>query len=346
MIERFSLPLADPLATADGTIERREGFLVEYDHRGETGLGEATPLPGWTESLDACERALSRALDADGGHSAALLTFDAGETPAARHGFATALLDADARADGIPLCEWFEGPAHSSVPVNATVGDADSEATGERARAAVDAGFDCLKLKVGARPVDADCDRLAAVREAVGDDVTLRADANGAWDPETAERAFERFADYGVAYVEQPLPAENLAGHADLPGPVGVALDEALVAHSMQDVLDASVADYLILKPMVLGGPGNAHTLAVRARDEGVEPVVTTTVDAVVARTAAVHVAAAIPDVVPCGLATGGMLAADLGPDPAPVEDGRIRVPQDAGLGIDRSEIDHGQGNP
>jgi len=59
-----------------------------------------------------------------------------------------------------------------------------------------------------------------------------------------------------------------------------------------------------------------------------VDPVVTTTVDGVVARTAAVHVAAAIPDVAPCGLATAELLAEDLGPDPAPVDDGRISVPQ------------------
>jgi L-alanine-DL-glutamate epimerase-like enolase superfamily enzyme len=62
-------------------------------------------------------------------------------------------------------------------------------------------------------------------------------------------------------------------------------------------------------------------------------------VDAVVARTAAVHVVAALPDVAPCGLATAGLLGEDLGPDPAPVTDGRITVPQDPGIGIDPAEV-------
>jgi o-succinylbenzoate synthase len=346
MIEPFSLPLSSPLATAAGDIERRDGFLVGYDHRGVTGLGEATPLPGWTESLEACEQSLEDALAAgvDGAHSQALLTMDAAEVPAARHGFATALLDADARADGIALYRWFDDERHcESVPVNATVGDGELGATVAAAERAVDAGFDCLKCKVGARDLQADVDRLRAVREAVGEPVTIRADANGAWDREMARRAFDEFASLGVAYVEQPLPADDLDGLASLreqDSPVGVAVDESLVEHRVADVLDADAADVLILKPMVLGGPGNAHTVAIRARDLGVEPVVTTTVDAVVARTAAVHVAAAIPDVSHCGLATADLLADDLGSDPAPVEDGRIAVPQADGLGVTREDLE------
>lgn len=338
-VDPFTLPLESPLGTAAGDITERSGYLVRYDHRGETGIGEATPLPGWTESLDACERGLDRALDAgaDGAHSTGLLELDADETPAARHGFATALLDADARADDRPLYRWFDDSRTvESVPVNATVGDADPETTAGHASEAVEEGVDCLKLKVGARPVDEDVERVRAVRDAVGDRVTLRLDANGGWSRTEAERALERVEPLGVAYVEQPLPTEDLDGLADLRGNgVDVAIDEGLVEHSMAEVFDAEAADVVVLKPMVLGGPGNAQTLALRARDEGMEPVVTTTVDAVVARTAAVHVAASIPDVAPCGLATGDMLAEDLTSDPAPVSDGSIAVPQDPGLGVD-----------
>ena len=338
-LEPFSLPLEAPLSTAAGAIEERAGYLVRYDHRGETGVGEATPLPGWTESLDDCERALERALEAGTGgqHSNGLLELDADEAPAARHGFATALLDADARADGVPLYRWFDDArAVHRVPVNATLGDADLTSTVQRAEAAVERGFDCLKCKVGARTVDEDVSRVEAVREAVGEGVTLRLDANGGWTRAEAERVIERVAEYDVRYVEQPVPAADLEGLADLRGSeVDVAIDEGLCDHSMADVFEADAADVVILKPMVLGGPGNAHTLAMRARDRGIEPVVTTTVDAVVARTAAVHVAAAIPDVSACGLATADRLAEDLAPDPAPVSDGSIAVPQAPGLGVE-----------
>ena len=57
-VEAFTLPLARPMQTARGAIEERAGFLVRVDYADVTGLGEATPLPGWTESLDACREAL------------------------------------------------------------------------------------------------------------------------------------------------------------------------------------------------------------------------------------------------------------------------------------------------
>jgi o-succinylbenzoate synthase len=344
--ERFSLPLSEPLGTARGTIEERAGYVVRYDHRGYTGVGEATPLPGWTETLAECEAGLGAAADAEpgGGHTGALLALDAHEVPAARHGFATALLDADARADGVPLYQWFdEGRDCRSVPVNATVGDAGPAETAQAVAEAVDAGFDCCKVKVGARPLSVDIDRLRAVRERVGDGVTLRADANGAWDRETAAEALDAFADAGVEYVEQPLPADDLAGHADLRGgPVGIALDESLIEHRVDTVINADAADVLILKPMVIGGPGNAHTLALRARERGIEPVITTTIDGVVARLAALHVAAAVPGIAPCGLATGDRLGGDLAPDPTTLADGRLSVPQGDGLGIDPAEVTGG----
>ena len=366
-LRSFSLGLASPLGTARGPIDRREGFLVAVDPDSDggsvpaPGLGEATPLPGWTESLSACEAALRAATvgndDGDGAvddgdrrlPTDALDRLDPAETPAARHGIALALAGAAARDAGRSLAghlartEGLPAPAET-VPVNATVGDDGPEATVDAAEAAVAAGFDCLKVKVGARDLDADIERLRAVRRAVGEDVVLRADANGAWDRETARAAVARLAPLDLAYLEQPLPADDLEGaaalrsatvDADRDPRVPIALDESLSARGVDAVLDAGAADAVVLKPMALGGPDRALAAARRAREAGVEPVVTTTVDAVVARTAAVHVAAAIPDVAACGLATGSLLETDLAPDPCPVSGGRAPVPSGPGLAGD-----------
>jgi L-alanine-DL-glutamate epimerase-like enolase superfamily enzyme len=222
-----------------------------------------------------------------------------------------------------------------SVPVNATLGDADPETTARRAERAAAEGFDCLKLKVGVRSVEADCERVRAVREAVGPSVELRADANGAWSREEAAAALEAYAEFGVSYVEQPLAPDDLAGHRELRGgSVGIAVDESLRDHGVDAVVDAEAADVVVLKPMAVGGVDRARRAALDARGAGIEPVVSTTVDAVVARTGAVHLAASLPDVLPCGLATGSMLASDLSPDPAPVVDGAVEVPQSTGLGL------------
>jgi len=338
--EPFSLPLVDPLGTANGDITDREGFLVTVDVAGQRGVGEATPLPGWTESLAACERALDRAAAFPDPRRALSArgeaTFEG--APAARHGVALALADAAARRDRLALSRWLGATDHvESVPVNATVGDGDPSETVDAATAAVDEGFDCLKLKVGARSLDADVERVRAVRNTCPG-VELRADCNGAWDPDTAREAVDALADCELAYLEQPLPADDIAGHAALReyaaetgAGVGVALDESLTAAAPRSLLDADAADVLVLKPMALGGVDRARTVALAALDRDVDVVVTTTIDAVYARTAAVHLAASLPAVRACGLATGDLLAADLATDPTPVEDGRIAVPDGKG---------------
>jgi L-alanine-DL-glutamate epimerase-like enolase superfamily enzyme len=335
----FSLDLSEPLSTADGTIDERRGFLVGVEQSTDSGtvrgVGEATPLPGWTEEYGACEAALrdqpakwQDVVDALGGERRP-------STPAARHGYRLAVLDAEARENEQSLAALLAasggfGDPDASVTVNATVGDGTVGETVTAARDAIDAGFDCLKLKVGARSLDADLDRVRAVRETV--DAAVRLDVNGAWDRETAAEAIDALASVGVEYVEQPLSAEDLDGLAELRGRgVNIAVDESLRAVGVDAVLDADAADVAVLKPMALGGPDAAVDAARQLWDAGVDPVVTTTIDCAVARAAAVHVAAAVPGERACGLATGGMLASEFGEDPVPVVDGEIAVPDGPG---------------
>ncbi|MFC5136087.1 MULTISPECIES: mandelate racemase/muconate lactonizing enzyme family protein [Haloferacaceae] len=351
----FSLALASPLRTAREELTEREGFLVAvggpkadgeaFGDARTTGIGEATPLPGWTESLPACEAALREAAAEPTRQGAVLADLDARETPAARHGLALALDDAAARDAGRSLAAHLaervrrvdrsELPEPAgSVPVNATVGDGAPESTAAAAERAVEDGYRCLKVKAGARTLEEDLDRLRSVRQAVGPAIALRVDANGAWNRSSARRALDRLEPLDPAYVEQPLPAADLAGTADLraASDVPIALDESLAERSVEAVLDSDAADVLVIKPMALGGPDRALDAALRARENGVDPVVTTTIDAVVARTAAVHVASAVPDVLPCGLATAELLSSDLAADPCAIDGGRIEVPDGPGL--------------
>ncbi|ELZ98963.1 O-succinylbenzoate-CoA synthase [Haloferax mucosum ATCC BAA-1512] len=332
-IRPFAVELRHPLATATGDIERREGFLVAVDIAGTTGIGEATPLPGWTESRAECRDAL----DAVSDPALALESGDLDDTPAARHAVSLALADARARAADRPLAATLDTSSHTSLPVNATVGDAGADETVEAAKTAVSEGYECIKLKVGARNPAADAARIRAVRDAVGPDVSIRADANASWDRWTADRFLDAVADIGLEYLEQPLAAEELDGHAvlrrlhDTP----IALDESLAAVSPARAIASNAADVLVCKPMALGGPDRVRDVATRARDAAVGVVVTTTIDAVVGRLGALHVAASLPGDRAHGLATASFLDGDLAADPAPVRDGTMRVPEAPGLGID-----------
>lgn len=337
----FRLPLVRPFETAGGRIDAREGWILRVDEDGSPGIGEATPLAGFTESHEACAVALDAAVEAiESGDVQSGLDATA-DAPAARHAVATADLDRRARESDRPLYRELGGAAAvESIPVNGTIGDGPVDDTVEAATAAVDAGFDTIKLKVGVRTVVEDVERVRAVRDAIGHDVGLRLDANGAWNRQAATWAVERLAPFEIEHVEQPLPADDLEGHRLLRGGIPIAIDESLVRHSVRDVVDADAADVVVLKPMALGGPDAAHDAGRYAIDHGLAAVVSNTIDAVIARTAAVHVAASLPTDRAAGLATADLFVRDLAADPAPVADGRIRVPDGPGLGIEEDDVD------
>ncbi|KAB1196320.1 MULTISPECIES: mandelate racemase/muconate lactonizing enzyme family protein [Haloferax] len=338
-LREFSVALRRPLGTAKGDIDRRDGVLVAVEVDGVTGLGEATPLPGWTESLAACREALETVTNP----VEALDDGSLDNTPAARHAVSLAVADARARSDDRSLATSLATESHTSLPVNATLGDADVETTVNAARDAVSAGFDCLKVKVGARDPETDATRLSAVRDAVGPSVSIRADANGAWDRWTADRFLDAVAALDLEYLEQPLPATQLDGHAALRRlhDTPIALDESLSVVTPSRAIASNAADVLVCKPMALGGPDRTLSVANRARSAGVDVVVTTTIDAVVARLGALHVAAALPGERAHGLATAAFLDTDVAADPAPVRDGVMHVPCGPGLGIDVSALFH-----
>lgn len=337
-VDPFSLSLATPLGTAAGEITDRRGLLVGIQRDGYRGLGEATPLAGWTESYEDCRRTLESVATTDDDDNPPEVP-DPIETPAAAHAVDLAVSDARARRAGQSLSSTLrdridvEGPPANVVPLNATIGDGDIEATVSAATEAIEAGFEWLKLKVGAQPVSADLGRIRAVDRTVDESVRLRLDANGAWNRTQAAYVLDSVADNAIEYIEQPLAADDLDGLAALRGRgTEIAVDESLATYSLAKIIERRAADVVVIKPMAVGGPTRAVEIAAHARAAGIEPVVTTTVDGVVARTAAVHVAAAIPNVTACGLATGSLLAEDMMADPVDIVDGQAWLPSGDGL--------------
>lgn len=357
----YRLPFARPLVTATGRHALREGILLCLrDPEGLAGYGEVAPLPGhggepleearaalpWLGAalIDLLEGSGLPATAADWLRMARRLRAGAPALPAACAGLDLALADRCARRAGLPLARWIRPDARDSVPVNATLGAEDAAAAADQALAARAAGFTELKLKLGTGDAE-DLARVAAVRAAVGPAVALRLDANGAWDPPRAIRMLAALAPCDIAFVEQPVSAAGEIGAAlaalarvRAASPIPVAADELLlVPGAAERVLEAGAADLLVLKPALMGGPSAAWDLAARAASAlpPVEVLVTSALDSAVGRLGALHLAAALPELRrACGLATGGLLAADVAPTPAVIQ-GRIALPDTPGLGTE-----------
>jgi len=154
----------------------------------------------------------------------------------------TALWDWRCRRDGQPL--WRAAGGHRQrTPVYTTEGGwlhLSTDALVRETRAAQEAGFRGAKIKVGKPHVSEDVARLEAVRRAVGDGFELMVDANQCFTLSEALRRAPRYAELGIAWFEEPLPADDVVGHARLAAASAVPI---AVGESLYSI--AQFADYV-----------------------------------------------------------------------------------------------------
>lgn len=138
----------------------------------------------------------------------------------------------------------------------------------------VAAGFDAVKVKVGSRDLARDVERIAAVREVIGPDRRLMIDANQRWSLDQAERAIGDLAAFDLAWIEEPLRADDLAAHAELRRriEVPVALGENLYTrYRFAEFIDAGAVDVVQPNVVRVGGITPFLGIARLAADRGVE---------------------------------------------------------------------------
>jgi len=221
----------------------------------------------------------------------------------------------------------WPAPVRDRIPVNCTVPVVSPERAFEIVKAS---GCGTAKVKVAESPLAEDCDRVAAVRDALGPGA-IRVDANGAWDVDTAVHAIRELdrAAGGLEYVEQPCRTiEELAAvrkRVDVP----IAADESIRrAEDPLRVALAGAADIAVLKVAPLGGVRRALAVAEAC---GLPVVVSSALETSVGLAAGVALAAALPELHhACGLATLSLLTDDVTTSPLTPVDGWLSVPQAA----------------
>jgi len=290
--------LPRPIVTARGEWPSRTSVLLTLkDRSGLAGRGEAAPLPGYSpDDADACLAALSeiaRALDPKEPEDDALAwldrtlaPFDArlAALPAARFALETALLDLAARARGTSIARLVAGDAIAPVPRSALV-DLASPTLEDDARALVLRAIGTIKAKIGARPLADDLAALARLRAAIGPDVRLRLDANGALSRGT----LDALAPLAPELVEEPVSGEALLalGSCAVRWAADESLQDARIARALLD--DPACAAF-VLKPALHGLRG-AFGLARAAATRGKLTIVTHLFDGPIAVAAACELA-------------------------------------------------------
>jgi len=316
------IPLRTPFVTSGGVVSARELAVIRLeDDEGTVGFGEAAPLEAYDGvTVDEVIEALR-----DGPPPR-------GSPPQARAAWELAELDLQARRRGRPLGE----PGADAIPVNLTLAAGPPDEVAEAARAGIQAGYSCFKVKVGLPDDDA---RVRAVREAVGSWPALRVDANGAWSSEEAVRAIAALSVHDLELVEQPCATLEQMAEVRAQVDVPVAADESIVgADDVQAAVEMGACDAVNIKLSAAGGFGPARDALRAAREAGLAAWLSSTLDGPWGIAAALQLAAGQHIPLACGLATLDLFDARLAAALPPPSKGLMAVPQGPGLGVEVSD--------
>jgi len=251
-----------------------------------------------------------------------------------------ACVDLAARVAGMPVYTYLGGAVKDELLFNAWIGILTPEQAAKETLEWKQKGFRSAKIKVGGN-IEADRDRIEAIREAVGPEFHLRIDANAGYDADTSIKLANMVAPYKLQLFEQPVPADDIAGMARVrraANAVGLPImaDESVLDHaSLIRIIRADAADIVKVKVMKQGGFLNTRRMIATAEAAGIRCVVGHGFGLGVNTMAEIMLAATSANVID-GLECVGPLKTkdDIVTHKLDLSSGRLKLPAGPGLGV------------
>ena len=346
-IGRVSIPLKKPFITALRRVDSAEDIVIRIEtDGGEVGFGNAPPTAVITgDSQDSIIAAIRdtlgpRLIGQDVENLEGIMSIlDAGmlHNHSAKAALDIAVYDLFARRYGMPLYKLFGG-FRTALETDLTISLKDPEDMVRDSLSAVSEGFTALKLKVGNDPA-LDFARVRAIRDAVGDGVAIRLDANQGWGAKEAVRIIRRFEaeGLGIELIEQPVKAHDLDGLKYVTDHVEtdiMADESAFGPYEVFKLLSLRACDLLSIKLMKAGGLHNALKIAHFAETLGVQCMMSCMLESKIGITAAASLAAGKKIVTRADLDTAVLLAEDPVCGGVSFNGNQLIIPEAPGLGI------------
>lgn len=350
-LRRIALPLVSPFRTSFGTETERDILLVRVVSDNGEGWGECVagnePLYS-SEYVDGAQHVLQhhivpRLWTSKTGSSSAgrIAAMDLASRIAAvrdhrmaKGALEAALLDAQLRANGVSLASYL-GSARPSVPSGVSVGIAESvDALVTTVGGYLDAGYVRIKLKI---EPGWDIVPVGEIRRTFGFDVPLQVDANAAYTREDGD-LLSRLDEYGLLLIEQPLPEDDVTGHALIAARVAtpICLDESIVSSSAAlDAIERKACSIINIKAGRVGGYIEARRIHDLCAERGIPVWCGGMLETGIGR--AMNVAlASLPNFTLPGdvSASDRFWSRDIVTDPIRLENGWVSIPEGHGSGV------------
>jgi len=303
-IKNFIVPFKQPFTYSGGEFIERNGIIIYGSDGKHTGIGEASPLPGFSnESLDevihVCNHFIDFALNREIAlkdllhHIRTIFT----PIPSAQFGLETMVLDLVSKSKKTSISQYLNSDAFDDVNLNGIAGYHSPKD-----------GFTTLKMKVGTSTIEKDIEKIQQFEHEFGTQTKLRLDANECFSFDKAKEFCDKVQHFNIDYIEQPLSKRSLLELSKLSKvtDISIAVDESLTDfESAKRIIKQKSADVFIIKPTLLGGFYESSRVIKLAKQHDIRTVITSSLESPIGLNACAELVKANQIVEACGLTTG-----------------------------------------
>ena len=307
-----TLHFKQPAGTSRGTYTTRQVWYLQLEDpsSGRIGIGECAPLPQLScddlPNYEEVLRAFCRSYEQTGHIDYEALR----PYPSMLFGLETAVRHLE--TGSWALWDTPFSQSRQGIPINGLIWMGSFDEMYRRIEDKIQAGFRCIKLKIGAIDFDRELELLRHIRRQFGPErIELRVDANGAFAPADALDKLQRLHELDLHSIEQPIRAGQWEAMRTLcrKTPFPIALDEELIGINRRDekirLLDTLRPQYIILKPSLHGGLSGSQEWIDLATERGIGSWVTSALESNIGLNAIAQWCATLRPVLPQGLGTG-----------------------------------------
>lgn len=310
---KYTLNFKRPSGTSRGVMTTKETWFLNIEENGKIGIGECGILrglsvddkPNYEEKLAWTCQNIHFGLDK--------LIPELIEYPSIQFGLEMAFKS----LESLEKFELFPSAftkGLDGISINGLVWMGDEAFMRKQIEEKIEAGFDCIKLKIGAIDFQTELNILKSIRKEFStSDIELRVDANGAFIKDEALEKLKRLSDFKLHSIEQPIKPKQFEAMANLceQTPIPIALDEELIGvfsnEEKEKVLNTIKPQYIILKPSLVGGFKGSKKWIDSAEDLKIKWWITSALESNVGLNAISQWTYTLKNKMPQGLGTGSL---------------------------------------
>jgi o-succinylbenzoate synthase len=328
--QKYILNFKRPSGTSRGILKTKETWFIILNNNEKQGIGECGILrtlsvddrPDYEEKLKwACQNIHLGVV---------VLLKELYEFPSIQFGLEQAFLSLQSHTMfDLFSSEFTKG--NQAIPINGLVWMGDKEFMKTQIKEKLVTGFSCIKMKIGAIDFKTEMELLTSIRkEFSSNEIELRVDANGGFDPNNALEKLKRLSELEIHSIEQPIKQGQFEQMASLceKTPLPIALDEELIGvfsvTKKQEILQTIQPQYIILKPSLVGGFKGSKEWIEKAESHNVGWWVTSALESNVGLNAIAQWTFTLNSNMPQGLGTGGLYTNNI-ESPLEIEKGSLK---------------------